>query len=238
MGHLIVGGTNVGGSSRSSAVAVSRLITGSYFDTRSTEQVGPLGAFFAVRICRRRWRRADTTSRNQSDKAAIKCVSDRQPTKFGAMAAGYRVSGGGRVASGACLLSQNTGVLAGAHACLIKLWTMSGPPNCASRPWVRLPRFIAEKPSLPARSATCVFASASLPDKKTTRFPPSLTGSVASTAAGSVRPRLGFRYTPPTAVTPHGGFCGGESQQWLSYPTNLHAGFCLGRRVQEATLAR
>ena len=23
----------------------------------------------------------------------------------------------------------------------------------------------------------------------------------------------------PTAVTPHGGFCGGESQQWLSYPT-------------------
>src|SRR5258706_7727720 len=24
----------------------------------------------------------------------------------------------------------------------------------------------------------------------------------------------------PTAVTPHGGFCGGESQQWLSYPTN------------------
>jgi hypothetical protein len=25
----------------------------------------------------------------------------------------------------------------------------------------------------------------------------------------------------PTAVTPHGGFCGGESQQWLSYPTNL-----------------
>ena len=27
----------------------------------------------------------------------------------------------------------------------------------------------------------------------------------------------------PTAVTPHGGFCGGESQQWLSYPTILHA---------------
>ena len=23
----------------------------------------------------------------------------------------------------------------------------------------------------------------------------------------------------PTAVTPHGGICGGESQQWLSYPT-------------------
>src|SRR5271163_4974992 len=27
----------------------------------------------------------------------------------------------------------------------------------------------------------------------------------------------------PTAVTPHGGICGGESQQWLSYPTALHA---------------
>ena len=25
----------------------------------------------------------------------------------------------------------------------------------------------------------------------------------------------------PTAVTPHGGICGGESQQWLSYPTKL-----------------
>jgi hypothetical protein len=24
----------------------------------------------------------------------------------------------------------------------------------------------------------------------------------------------------PTAVTPHGRFCGGESQQWPSYPTN------------------
>ena len=23
----------------------------------------------------------------------------------------------------------------------------------------------------------------------------------------------------PTAVTPHGGICGGKSQQWLSYPT-------------------
>ena len=25
----------------------------------------------------------------------------------------------------------------------------------------------------------------------------------------------------PTAVTPHGGICGGESQQWLSYPTRI-----------------
>src|ERR1700746_395865 len=29
----------------------------------------------------------------------------------------------------------------------------------------------------------------------------------------------------PTAVTPHGGFCGGKSQQWLRYPTNPHAAF-------------
>jgi hypothetical protein len=29
----------------------------------------------------------------------------------------------------------------------------------------------------------------------------------------------------PTAVTPHGGICGGESQQWLSYPTNLPVRF-------------
>ena len=29
----------------------------------------------------------------------------------------------------------------------------------------------------------------------------------------------------PTAVTPHGGIRGGESQQWLSYPTNLHVRF-------------
>ena len=32
----------------------------------------------------------------------------------------------------------------------------------------------------------------------------------------------------PTAVTPHGGICGGESQQWLSYPTKPHAGICAG----------
>jgi hypothetical protein len=32
----------------------------------------------------------------------------------------------------------------------------------------------------------------------------------------------------PTAVTPHGGICGGESQQWLSYPTMPHVRFCAG----------
>jgi len=29
----------------------------------------------------------------------------------------------------------------------------------------------------------------------------------------------------PIAVTPHDGICGGESQQWLIYPTNLHVRF-------------
>jgi hypothetical protein len=32
----------------------------------------------------------------------------------------------------------------------------------------------------------------------------------------------------PTAVTPHGGFCGGKSQQWLRYPTMPHVRFCAG----------
>jgi hypothetical protein len=32
----------------------------------------------------------------------------------------------------------------------------------------------------------------------------------------------------PTAVTPHGGFCGGESQQWLSYPTKPLVRLCAG----------
>jgi hypothetical protein len=32
----------------------------------------------------------------------------------------------------------------------------------------------------------------------------------------------------PTAVTPHGGICGGKSQQWLSYPTKPHVRFCAG----------
>jgi hypothetical protein len=32
----------------------------------------------------------------------------------------------------------------------------------------------------------------------------------------------------PTAVTPHGGFCGGKSQQWLRYPTRPPARICEG----------
>src|SRR5271166_2848042 len=36
----------------------------------------------------------------------------------------------------------------------------------------------------------------------------------------------------PTAVTPHGGICGGESQQWLSYPTKPHVRICAGGAQQ------
>jgi hypothetical protein len=32
----------------------------------------------------------------------------------------------------------------------------------------------------------------------------------------------------PNAVTPHGGICGGKSQQWLRYPTKPHARICEG----------
>jgi hypothetical protein len=40
----------------------------------------------------------------------------------------------------------------------------------------------------------------------------------------------------PTAVTPHGGFCGGKSQQWLRYPTKPHASICGGGAGQLAPL--
>src|SRR3954447_22917447 len=36
-------------------------------------------------------------------------------------------------------------------------------------------------------------------------------------------PQVGLE--EPIAVTPHDGICGGESQQWLSYPTNPHVRF-------------
>jgi hypothetical protein len=42
----------------------------------------------------------------------------------------------------------------------------------------------------------------------------------------------------PTAVTPHGGIRGGESQQWLSYPTKPHAGICAGGWPQGQSLPR
>ena len=45
----------------------------------------------------------------------------------------------------------------------------------------------------------------------------------------------------PTAVTPHGGICGGKSQRWLSYPTRLHVRICEGassdRRLYSTLLA-
>ena len=41
----------------------------------------------------------------------------------------------------------------------------------------------------------------------------------------------------PTAVTPHGGICGGESQQWLSYPTDPHVRFDEGGVETELRLS-
>ena len=49
---------------------------------------------------------------------------------------------------------------------------------------------------------------------------------------------LQVRPEEPTAVTPHGGIRGGESQQWLSYPTKPHAGICAGGREQSLSLPR
>ena len=42
----------------------------------------------------------------------------------------------------------------------------------------------------------------------------------------------------PTAVTPHGGICGGESQQWLSYPTFPPVRICAGGAQKWASLVR
>src|SRR6266567_2886626 len=42
----------------------------------------------------------------------------------------------------------------------------------------------------------------------------------------------------PTAVTPHGGFCGGKSQQWLRYPTNPHVRICAGGVRRRTSLPR
>src|SRR3954466_3233428 len=43
----------------------------------------------------------------------------------------------------------------------------------------------------------------------------------------------------PIAVTPHDGICGGESQQWLSYPTNPHVRFDeRGRETERCRMAQ
>src|SRR3954467_5745862 len=43
----------------------------------------------------------------------------------------------------------------------------------------------------------------------------------------------------PIAVTPHDGICGGESQQWLSYPTNPHVRFDeRGRETDRCRMAQ
>src|SRR5208337_2254297 len=55
------------------------------------------------------------------------------------------------------------------------------------------------------------------------RLPPPGTGDPPGMAEMIDSPRV--LSEEPTAVTPHGGICGGESQQWLSYPTNLHVRF-------------
>src|SRR5215212_7913557 len=43
----------------------------------------------------------------------------------------------------------------------------------------------------------------------------------------------------PIAVTPHDGIYGGESQQWLSYPTNPHVRFDeRGREAERCRMAQ
>jgi hypothetical protein len=42
----------------------------------------------------------------------------------------------------------------------------------------------------------------------------------------------------PTAVTPHGGFCGGKRQQWLRYPTNPLVRICAGGVRRRTSLVR
>src|SRR3954449_1001016 len=43
----------------------------------------------------------------------------------------------------------------------------------------------------------------------------------------------------PIAVTPHDGICGGESQQWPSYPTNPHVQFDeRGRETERCRMAQ
>src|SRR4029077_9199913 len=55
------------------------------------------------------------------------------------------------------------------------------------------------------------------------RLSPPETGDPPGMAALIDPPRV--LSEEPTAVTPHGGIRGGESQQWLSYPTNPRVGF-------------
>src|SRR5271157_2862329 len=61
------------------------------------------------------------------------------------------------------------------------------------------------------------------------RLPPPGTGDPPGMAAMIDSPRV--LSEEPTAVTPHGGICGGESQQWLSYPTKPHVRLCVQRRL-------
>ena len=69
-----------------------------------------------------------------------------------------------------------------------------------------------------------------------TAFPPPGTGDPPGMAAMIDSPRV--LSEEPTAVTPHGGICGGESQQWLSYPTKPQAGICAGGSEKSLALPR
>jgi hypothetical protein len=58
------------------------------------------------------------------------------------------------------------------------------------------------------------------------RLPTARTGPPSGVARMIHPPPV--RPEEPIAVTPHDGICGGESQQWLSYPTNPLVRFCAG----------
>src|SRR3954451_19868964 len=55
------------------------------------------------------------------------------------------------------------------------------------------------------------------------RLPTARPGPPSGVARMIHPPQVGLE--EPIAVTPHDGICGGESQQWLSYPTNPHVRF-------------
>src|SRR5208337_678761 len=67
-------------------------------------------------------------------------------------------------------------------------------------------------------------------------LPPPGTGDPPAMAAMIDPPRV--LSEEPTAVTPHGGIRGGESQQRLSYPTKPHAGICAGGGEKSLSLPR
>src|SRR3954468_15042638 len=57
---------------------------------------------------------------------------------------------------------------------------------------------------------------------------PSPTSANSSSGLAQMLNPPQVRPEEPTAVTPHGGICGGKSQQWLRYPTKPHIRICAG----------